>query len=315
MRAIAKPPGLHRPWAERARARLRESPDAARHWNLLRAFIVPGGYIADALIPTPEREETIEQAAERVRRQDRALWREDLELLRGYADRPATAAQLDVFEEDVAVGAERLVEAVEWVWRLTVEPHWHRIRGLEVGDIEHRLALLARGGVDEMLRTLHPDVRRETGGLWIDKKDCIRWAGSEGMGLTLIPSVFAWPGTLVLNRPPYVPTLVYAPRGIGALWLDDEPQDVPEPLSTLIGGTRAAVLRQLDLPMTTTQIARHLNIARASASDHLKVLTCSDLVSAHRRGREVFYRRTELGGSLAGCVDPGAVHARDERTA
>ncbi len=299
--ALTRDTPLHRPWARATRAALASDPDAARQWDVLRAFILPSGLIIDALTPTPARDETFEESYARVVAQDPALWLADITLMTQRADRPASAEVLAQFAGDADAGIRRLCDAVAWFWRVAVEPHWERIRALQVADIDHRMRLLSRGGVEEMLRTLHPQVRRVPDGLELTGKVCTISGRDGEPGLMLIPCVFAWPGTLVLAAPG-IPTLSYAPRGVGALWESRDEQfhedAVNAPLAALMGATRATVLRQLDIPMTTTQLSHHLRISPAAASEHLKVLAGARLLDARRRGREVFYRRTRIAEEL-----------------
>ncbi|WP_323374088.1 helix-turn-helix domain-containing protein [Plantactinospora alkalitolerans] len=66
----------------------------------------------------------------------------------------------------------------------------------------------------------------------------------------------------------------------------------------VLGRSRAAILAQLDLPMSTTQLACQLNLAAPTLSVHLKALHGAGIVSAGRDGRSVLYQRTPLGDSL-----------------
>jgi DNA-binding transcriptional ArsR family regulator len=69
-------------------------------------------------------------------------------------------------------------------------------------------------------------------------------------------------------------------------------------LESLIGRTRAAILRRLDVPMTTTQLARDLDQSPSTISEHLTVLRGNGLLVSWRAGRSVQYRRTPLASSL-----------------
>ena len=74
-------------------------------------------------------------------------------------------------------------------------------------------------------------------------------------------------------------------------------------LGVLIGASRARVLRALDEPVSTTQLAAALRLAVGAAGDHLAVLLRAGLVDRARAGRSVLYRRTPLGDALAGASD------------
>ncbi|MDP5227106.1 MULTISPECIES: DUF5937 family protein [Arthrobacter] len=296
---LARGTQMHRVWIQDAEPKLRSDPRAGRRWDVLRAFITGNGHILDALTPTPSRDESFEESRSHVLEQDSDVLLHDLDIIRSVADRPASAAILEAFAADPAAVTEELCDAVTWVWETAVRPHWDRIHALQTADIDYRLRLLARGGLDDVLKTLHPQIQRVEEGLEFVGKTCDAGPGaSGGPGLTLIPCVFAWPGTLLLNARPYTPTLSYSPRGVGALWESDGQERDRCALADLMGGTRAAVLQQLDIPMTTTYLSQHLGISPGTASEHLKVLAAAGLLGTHRRGREVFYRRTELAEGL-----------------
>jgi DNA-binding transcriptional ArsR family regulator len=58
-------------------------------------------------------------------------------------------------------------------------------------------------------------------------------------------------------------------------------------LDTLIGRTRAAILLRLDVPMTTTQLARGLHQSPSTVSEHLTVLRGNGLLISWRRASTV----------------------------
>ena len=66
----------------------------------------------------------------------------------------------------------------------------------------------------------------------------------------------------------------------------------------MLGRTRAALLSQLDLPMTTTQAATQLALSAPTLSVHLQALRAVGLLTSQREGRQVLYARTELGDRL-----------------
>jgi len=118
-----------------------------------------------------------------------------------------------------------------------------------------------------------------------------------GRGLLLVPCVFAWPDVIVLTAQPNVPTVSYSPRGLGRLW-EEHPAPADTALANVLGRTRAALLTQLDLPMSTTQAATQLALSAPTLSVHLQALRAAGLLSSRRDGRQVLYARTELGDRL-----------------
>ena len=99
------------------------------------------------------------------------------------------------------------------------------------------------------------------------------------------------------------------PRGVGQVWDSSARRPVP-PIADLLGRSRATLLEKLDLPLSTTQVARDLGLSAASVSEHLSVLRRSGLVTARRSGRSVLYQRTLLGTDLLGAAVHGDHPAR-----
>lgn len=307
VRAVTRAGAMHRVWASDVVRTLQADPSFERRWAVLSTFIHESGWIADALTPTPTRDESFAETRVRVERQDLALWDDDVRRARGTIDHPDLRSVLEQFIADPRAGVLRLTDAVAWFYQLAVAPYWDRILAVVTDDISHRTRLLARGGLEEMLGTLHPQVRRIDEGLEIAGKTCDLSNGMPGSGLTLIPSVFAWPGTLVLASPVFIRTLTYSPRGIGRLWDQAATSDDDlTALGQLIGATRSCLLAHLELPMTTSHLAGMLRFAPATVNAHLKVLAGAGLLSTFRRGREVFYERTELGDGLVAQALPEA---------
>jgi DNA-binding transcriptional ArsR family regulator len=99
--------------------------------------------------------------------------------------------------------------------------------------------------------------------------------------LLLVPRVFAWPDVIVVTADPSVPTVTYSPRGLGRL-RDAHPTTRHSPLADVLGRSRAALLSQLDLPMSTTQLACQLNLSAPTLDVHLRALQAAGIVSSRR---------------------------------
>jgi DNA-binding transcriptional ArsR family regulator len=70
-------------------------------------------------------------------------------------------------------------------------------------------------------------------------------------------------------------------------------------LGRLIGPNRARVLRLLEQPRSTTQLAALTGLPPGAVGNHLRVLLEAGAVLRRRPGREVLYWRTSLGDALA----------------
>jgi DNA-binding transcriptional ArsR family regulator len=69
-------------------------------------------------------------------------------------------------------------------------------------------------------------------------------------------------------------------------------------LDALVGRTRAAVLRELTVSRTTSELAARLGISSAGASQHATVLRDTGLIASHRNGNTVQHSVTALGTAL-----------------
>jgi DNA-binding transcriptional ArsR family regulator len=204
-------------------------------------------------------------------------------VLRPFTDEPDTAVT-------------RLAELVRAYWQRVLAPHWDRLRVILEGDVLYRARQLTEGGAQKLFSDLHPEARFADNELLIEK----RWEETlelDGRGLLFVPSAFVWPHLAALSEPPWQPTLIYPARGVAMLWEPGQP--APDALAALLGRRRASVLAALEVPRSTTELARALELAPASVSQHLAVLSDAGLVNGHRVGRAVLYARSPAGDLLA----------------
>lgn len=124
----------------------------------------------------------------------------------------------------------------------------------------------------------------------------------SGRGVVFVPSVFRWPG-LAVNPLTATPTISYPSRGAALLWEAVAGNHASSALMDLVGRTRAILLADLDVPRSTTALARRHGLAAATVSQHLAVLSGAGLATSHRKGRVVLYSRTALAVAL---TNPGA---------
>jgi DNA-binding transcriptional ArsR family regulator len=280
---------LHLPWVIHAR-RLTDELEL----DVLRALQPADAYSPDFVHPPPtsplaEFDDELERMASTPPEQIRS------EIERTYAGRPLPPA-LEPFLDHPEEAIDGLAKLLGEYWRLTLAPHWRRIRALLQGDVLYRAREIADGGAERLFSDLHPTVRWDDGVLRVDKP-------AEGAldlderGLLLVPSVFVWPVVSALMDPAWQPALVYPARGVGMLW---EPSEVPLPeaLAALLGRRRGAILLSLDQPRSTAELARRLEVSDSSVSQHLAVLSRAGLVSGHRVGRVVLYLRSATGDAL-----------------
>ncbi|MGI5180999.1 DUF5937 family protein [Dactylosporangium sp. CA-152071] len=291
---------MHQPWVRSVRGGV-----SALRLELLRAVLGDPRYVPEFLAPAPDRMDTrFGDELARVRSTPGEVVRAQLDLL----GRPLPEALLPLYE-DPERHLGRLAAEIQAYWQVAIEPVWSRLAGLLDAEIGHRADQLTSGGIVRLLGNLHPELEYAEDALRVLWPTWQSRSRLEGAGLLLVPCVFAWPSLLV-DTSPECPALIYSPRGVGQVWEGAARVAVP-PVADLLGRSRAALLVKLDLPLSTTQVARDLGLSAASVSEHLSVLRRSGLVTSRRSGRQVLYQRTALGTDLLGAATTG----RDGRAA
>ena len=292
MKALKNPAkhALHLPWVQEARTAI-----DGRDLGILFALTSGSNYVPDFVTPPPttpfpELDEELELVAgtpvERVRIELGKL----VESIDGQVPE-----RIRLMAEEPGAWLPRLVDQMREYWKLSIEEHWPRIRALLEGDVMYRARQLALGGAELLFGDLHPSVAWRDGVLEIDKPheaDVV----PAGSGMILIPAVFDWPGVAVIHDEAYRFTLSYSPRGIANIWEAEPPKSGA--MDVLIGGTRADILRILEVPMTTSEIATRLHLTPAAASQQLGLLRRAGVVDAHRQGRGVYSMLTAHGRTL-----------------
>ncbi|MFC4946945.1 ArsR/SmtB family transcription factor [Pseudonocardia sp. GCM10023141] len=213
-------------------------------------------------------------------------------------DRRTVHADLyDALLGDPVAARDTLVEQQRRAWQALVVPLWDRMRGMLDADITARARRLADGGLAGLFADLH---RRA---VWQD--GTLRLTGLRrgtvdlrGRGLILAPTAFGWPALGIGptdDAAVATPVLTYPMLGAARLW---EPVARSAAIGRLLGAGRALVLAETSAASTTTGLARRVELAPATVSQHLTVLREAGLVTARRRGREVLYEQTPLGAAL-----------------
>lgn len=297
--ATASPTGLYGPWLRQVQPKLAGVDDL----ELVKTLVRPTGYLPDFLHPTPIRQVMgFEAGLAAMGTADHHVVAAELTHLAQHRiaqqgpGRARRQALLTELAADPAAALDRIAAALRGYWRIAIAPYWPRMRAVLDADLAFRLGELATGGVRGLFRTLHPAVSFERDTLRVVKY----YEGTAELGdrgLLLVPCVFAWPDVIVRTADPQ-PTVSYTPRGVGRLWESRTSEPGPSPLAGVLGGTRAAILVQLDLPMSTTHLASQLELAAPTVNVHLKALHQAGIVSSRRDGRSVVYERTQLGDLL-----------------
>lgn len=255
-------------------------------WRPRRGSIA--GWMADFLgLPPVGRDASFEDELAQLAAWDDDAIRAEIALMTG---RPVPAA---------LAGGPGLAGAVtgilRWVWEETVAPDWPRRREVLEADIVARASRLASHGWADVFAALGSRTRwLGEGQLQINGYDLPGRDLSQARELSFVPahSSGGWAAWDLPDRF----ALVYPVAGALA---DVGRARPPSGLARLIGANRALILRLLDRPHSTTQLAALTALPMGAVSSHLKVLLEAGAVSRRRTGREVLYWRTPLGDALA----------------
>jgi DNA-binding transcriptional ArsR family regulator len=308
LRTLAGPPSRGdaalRPWLVRVRdryQRLARDADLA----VLHA-LQPPNWGTDFLSPVPASvSTTIEDLLAQVRATPvNQVQHEVGEALRRQPDistrvrRILTGGQAAAYCTDILAAA----------WQAMLEPEWPALRAILERDVIHRAGQLTSKGWAAALDGLHPRLAWQPGRIELK---LTHWPGQPdvslaGRGLLFVPSVFIWPGLAISLEPPWPPALIYPARGVAALWetaAPSQPAANGGALGPLLGTSRAAILRALDEPASTTQLAAILGQSLGGLGGHLAVMRRAGLLARARSGRSVLYWRTAVGDALVAAAD------------
>jgi DNA-binding transcriptional ArsR family regulator len=194
----------------------------------------------------------------------------------------------------------RLAEAVTAYHTVATAPHWRRIAAAFDAGRAARARILASGGLDLLLATLHPSIRWNPPVLELAGYRDGERLDLDGRGLLVNPGVLAfYPRASVIACPggdvPVLLVPIWERPSLAAADADSVPAG---DLAGLLGATRARVIRAVAAGCTTTELARALDIAPATASEHATVLRKSGLISTRRHRNTVLHTLTPLGTAL-----------------
>ena len=176
-------------------------------------------------------------------------------------------------------------------------PHWPAVKARLAADLAARVRIFLDAGGEGLLRSLQPWARWRPPVLEVDHPadDELQLAGR---GLVLTPSAQC-PRPVAVLAADGQPVLIY-PIGPAAPAAGTAAAAgaVDDPLSGLLGVTRAAALRGIGAGCSTSDLARRLDVSLATASYHLSVLRAAGLVLTLRDGGAVLHTQTPLAQAL-----------------
>lgn len=207
------------------------------------------------------------------------------------AGRPAPSRVRDAVDRgDVGRRAARGLATA----RRAMGDRWESVAGRLERSTHDAAATAGREGVGALLEGMHRDVRWTGGKLRIAKPfdESVSYRDRE---LVLSPSVLTWPRLTVQLVHEIRGSIVYPAAAFG----EGAPRKRGgDGIVSLLGASRAALLRDLDVARTTTELSARHSLAKATVSHHVGALAAAGLLVATRRGRHVDYRRSARGDLL-----------------
>jgi DNA-binding transcriptional ArsR family regulator len=193
----------------------------------------------------------------------------------------------------------RVIGAVFAFHRAAYGDSWGEVRTQLRVEVDRRRRDLDVHGVDYVLSTIHPSIRWRWPVLTISNNSYDGDYERHGQGIVLIPGVGRL-RTVTTMINPWEPVTIGYPVAIapyaGRLAITASPQ-----LVRLLGHTKARVLTAIESSpdLSTTQLAAHLGISPASASEHASVLRSAGLITSTRDRNAVRHTLLPLGAGVA----------------
>ncbi|MGN9787985.1 ArsR/SmtB family transcription factor [Nonomuraea sp. ZG12] len=292
---------LHRPdsgavqgeWRRHSLRRL--SPAGA----CVMRFLTPASRIPFDLAALAGHTSDIDEALEAVRTAPDHWVREALETLPNRHILPAPVRGLADNDRQARLA---LMAAVCACHQATVAPHWDRIHTHLQVETVHAAMRLATDGLSGLLEQQRTRCRWRPPYLDVPLPRQERDVHLGGRGLDIFVSVFSRDLSMLIPADQHSPLAMVLPTSPDpgtALALWTSPQGpAHRRLAALLGPTRAAVLEAIAEGRGTGQIARHLGISSASASQHATVLREAGLIATSRHRNTVLHTLTPLGTML-----------------
>jgi DNA-binding transcriptional ArsR family regulator len=184
-------------------------------------------------------------------------------------------------QEDASLRA--VVDGLLALYRATLMPDWPTIAERLQRDVSARRRQIQRHGTLPKLTNLHSDIT------WRPRTA----PGGPGRGLILAPCLFGQQRAHGGPGADGTQVVIYPTADL------DDPHAAPEDhLAALLGAGRAAVLRSLRVPASTSGLARRLGISAPMASNHATLLRNAGLVATTRDGKSVRHELTVVGRQL-----------------
>jgi DNA-binding transcriptional ArsR family regulator len=283
-------------WAVRAREILRTVPAT----EPLRIYFRLPAATPDFLDPIPDTAmPTFAEQLAAFRETPAEIIEEQLTKYYPGGDLPDDLAP---FRADRSGALNRLADALAVYWDAAIAPYWPAMRSALDEEVLLRARALAADGPDALLDKLHERILWKRPVLTLIKPLEHSFEARD-MRLLLVPLIFSRGALSCSTDHPEVMMVTYQSRG-SALLASTPPGAAPagDRLAILVGRGRAAVLRALATPATTTGLAGALGLAPSTVSEHLSGLQAAGVVHRRRAGRRVLYGLEPAGVALVGLL-------------
>lgn len=264
---------------------------------LLARALQRGGYLPDLLTPKPTGQNWLSSWQQQVEEVSQAP--PEAAAIQVSAHRDGDPMPGDV-RDAVQAGtfSRRAAQALRRFHDVALAGQWEPIQAALQADLAHRGQVMLTHGLGRLMRGLHPTVRWTGTHLEIAG----RFTGTmqlSGAELVLVPSALSEARVAVQMNDPRDAYLRYP---VGP-WGGDRPARASG-RRELLGRSRAEILRDLDVPRSTTELSRRHGLAVSTVSHHLSVLLRAGLLHRRRDGALVRYGRTRSGEAMAGATGP-----------
>lgn len=288
-------PAGNREWTQPLRDAL-----TSRNLAVVRTlFCGPADYIPDFTAPYPPTyERSFDECLHAIATASPEQIRKEMGLVLDQtreSGREVPQPLLRALEGGEQAFAEAAATELAQVWRITLADRWPELRALSEADIAYRSQNITQIGMAATLTGLTPDVDYATGRLRVAARADVRVP--EIRDLVLLPRVFGHRGAVEITRglDGVRASVWYRMRPVGT-FRDSR----PSPARDLVGPTRAALLADLSVPRSTSELAHNHALSPSTVSYHLAVLYRSGLVTKTRDTRSVMYRQTHRATQLLG---------------
>lgn len=275
-------------WRRWVRQRVHADPRLRELLHTLMHVAPHASYFPDFLTPAGEHDD-LGDALDAVVSVPKARLRAEMALLGGV---PAPLRSI----ADGGVPALRgLRTALDEFYRAAILPRVDVVEAALSADHAHRMHTYLHHGAEAMLTQVTP------GAVWNPPVLTLPYAFDRelflaGRGLRLVPSYFDLLRPVALADHELPPTLVFPIDSATRLFAGDrQPEDH---LGTLVGTTRAAILRLVLDGCASRELVRRVGVAPATVTHHTAALRDAGLIVTHRDGPVALHYITPLGIDL-----------------